>query len=278
MSGDPCFAQVEQGPWKRYRTDNDQFSVTLPTLPALTTNLIWRPDLNKRRQERELGAYADGVAYSISTFENLEAETLESFVRGINKKAGDTSWNLNSLRRLTVDNVNGLQRVTPLDVEGMVQYFVTSERLYRFGALGAAPDDPRVAQFFSSITFSKNPEGTLVVDGPGELWRLPNTDANPELNKAFVGKEVTRKARLMSKPEPVYTETARRNGIAGTVVLKVIFSREGAVEGIRIVSELPDGLTENAIAVAKRIKFVPAVKDGRFVSMWIQLEYNFNLY
>jgi hypothetical protein len=26
------------------------------------------------------------------------------------------------------------------------------------------------------------------------------------------------------------------------------------------------------------LKFIPAVKDGRFVSMWIQLEYNFNLY
>jgi hypothetical protein len=26
------------------------------------------------------------------------------------------------------------------------------------------------------------------------------------------------------------------------------------------------------------IKFVPATKDGHQVSMWMQLEYNFNLY
>jgi hypothetical protein len=28
---------------------------------------------------------------------------------------------------------------------------------------------------------------------------------------------------------------------------------------------------------AKRIRFVPATKDGQSVSMWIELEYNFNL-
>lgn len=32
------------------------------------------------------------------------------------------------------------------------------------------------------------------------------------------------------------------------------------------------------IDAAKTIRFIPAIKDGRFVSMWIQLEYNFNLY
>jgi len=37
-------------------------------------------------------------------------------------------------------------------------------------------------------------------------------------------------------------------------------------------------LTERAIAAAKQIRFVPAQKDGHAVSMWMQLEYNFNLY
>jgi len=41
---------------------------------------------------------------------------------------------------------------------------------------------------------------------------------------------------------------------------------------------LPFGLTEQAIAAARQIKFVPAVKDGRPVSVFMQLEYNFNLY
>ncbi len=97
-------------------------------------------------------------------------------------------------------------------------------------------------------------------------------------DRIFTGKDVTSKARLISKPEPQYTEDARKNQVTGTVVLKVVFASNGTVTNIRTVSGLPYGLTERAIAAARQIKFVPATKDGHQVSMWMQLEYNFNLY
>ena len=97
-------------------------------------------------------------------------------------------------------------------------------------------------------------------------------------DRIFTGRDVTTKARLISKPEPQYTEDARKNQITGTVVLKVVFASNGSVTNIRTVSGLPYGLTERAIAAARQIKFVPATKDGHQVSMWMQLEYNFNLY
>jgi len=97
-------------------------------------------------------------------------------------------------------------------------------------------------------------------------------------DRIFTGREVTSKARLISKPEPQYTEDARKNQVTGTVVLKVVFASNGSVTNIRTVSGLPYGLTERAIAAARQIKFVPATKDGHPVSMWMQLEYNFNLY
>ena len=97
-------------------------------------------------------------------------------------------------------------------------------------------------------------------------------------DRIFTGKDVTTKARLISKPEPQYTEDARKNQITGTVVLKCVFSSNGTISNIRTVSGLPYGLTERAIAAARQIKFVPATKDGHQVSMWMQLEYNFNLY
>ena len=94
----------------------------------------------------------------------------------------------------------------------------------------------------------------------------------------FSAKEVTTKTRVISKPEPQYTEKARGNRMTGTVVLRAIFAADGKVRAIRPVKALPDGLTLMAIEAARRIKFVPATKDGRPVSMYIQLEYNFNLY
>jgi TonB family protein len=99
-----------------------------------------------------------------------------------------------------------------------------------------------------------------------------------DYNRVFSGKDVTSKARILSKPEPQYTEEARKNQVTGTVVLKAVFSSSGQVTQIRAISGLPNGLTERAIAAARSIKFVPATKDGHAVSMWFQLEYNFNLY
>ena len=99
-----------------------------------------------------------------------------------------------------------------------------------------------------------------------------------DYNRIFSGKDVTSKARILEKPEPQYTEAARKNQITGTVVIKAIFSSSGQVTNIIAVSKLPDGLTEKAIAAARQIRFVPATKDGRPVSMYMQLEYNFNLY
>jgi TonB family protein len=99
-----------------------------------------------------------------------------------------------------------------------------------------------------------------------------------DYNRIFRSGEVSSRARVLEKPEPQYTESARKNQITGTVVLRAVFSSSGSVTNISTIRGLPDGLTERAIAAARQIRFVPAQKDGHPVSMWMQLEYNFNLY
>ncbi len=89
---------------------------------------------------------------------------------------------------------------------------------------------------------------------------------------------VSERARVIAKPEPQYTEEARRNAVSGTVVLRVVFSRTGEVTNIRAVQSLPFGLTERAIAAARLIRFRPATREGHPVNVYMQLEYNFNLY
>jgi TonB family protein len=97
-------------------------------------------------------------------------------------------------------------------------------------------------------------------------------------DRTFTGTEVEQRAKLLAKPEPQYTEEARKNQVTGTVALRVVFSSTGEVVQIRAVRTLPFGLTERAIAAARQIKFIPASKGGRAVSVQMQLEYNFNLY
>jgi TonB family protein len=116
----------------------------------------------------------------------------------------------------------------------------------------------------------KSPGGGGIGGGLGE---------NPDdPDRVFTLDHVTQRARVLLKPEPQYTEEARRNQITGTVMLRVVFSRTAQVTNIRVIQSLPFGLTEKAILAARQIKFSPALKDGRPVSVYMQLEYNFNLY
>jgi TonB family protein len=103
-------------------------------------------------------------------------------------------------------------------------------------------------------------------------------DPNPDLARTYSAPEVNERARVLSKPEPQYTEEARRSSITGTVILRVVFARTGEVTNIRALQSLGGGLTEKAMAAARQIRFVPAKKNGQPVSMYMQLEYNFNLY
>ena len=78
-------------------------------------------------------------------------------------------------------------------------------------------------------------------------------------------------------PEPSYTEAASEAKITGTVVLKCTLSANGQVTTISVVSGLPHGLTEKAIAAARKIKFIPAMKDGKYVSVSTRLVYHFEI-
>jgi len=109
--------------------------------------------------------------------------------------------------------------------------------------------------------------GTMIVMIRERLTNL--TDSSAESERPYTGREVTRKVRIQAKPEPEGVQ-----GIRGTVVLKAIFGSNGKVYNIVVVQDVP-GLTERAIQAARQIKFHPAIKDGRYVSMWMQLEYNF---
>ncbi len=103
----------------------------------------------------------------------------------------------------------------------------------------------------------------------------------PQTNQGthvYVGKEVTTRVLITSKPGAGYTEEARKSLVEGTVVLKVVFGSDAALRRFFVVRALPYGLTDEAVKAAHQIRFIPATLNGKPVSMFVQLEYNFNLY
>ncbi len=256
--------------WQTYTVKGEEFSVNLPVLPAMTTQKIQRMHRPRRQTEREIGAYWNGVAYVIRTVENTSNQSLDDFVKKRyvfhSRQPTDIALGVFRGKEVSFDTQG---------VSGASQFFRTKKHLYEFSALGGSIGDPRVAPFFLSITLGDETRGIELEDGIGHVVTANNV---AEGEQPFVGKDVNRKVVLAMKPTPSYTERARMGQITGTVVLKAIFASDGTVKGIRVVSGLPSGLTEQATIAARKIKFIPAVKDGRFVSMWLQLEYNFNLY
>jgi TonB family protein len=83
---------------------------------------------------------------------------------------------------------------------------------------------------------------------------------------------------LIYREKAKYTDEARKNDVEGTVVLQVVFHMYGLLTDIKVIHGLPDGLTENAIEAAKKIRFQPAMKDGRPISVRGTLEFPFYLY
>ena len=272
-------AAVGQPParWKRYTVKGEAFSVILPTLPAMATTKEYVDRFGKPRRQRILGAYADGVVYTVSCSLNPQQELLEDFIE--QEIFTHSTFDRTSEKDLNRNGFSGKQYFAPDKVPGTVQIFLAGHSIYRFQVFGAPLDDPRVQQYFSSIVLGKSASGIEVTDGFGVPYES-EPKAQTEENNAtpLTGRQVERRAVIVMKPEPAYTEQARQNRISGTVVLKLLFSSDGSVGNIRAITALPYGLTDSAIEAARKMKFVPAVKEGKFVSVWMQLEYNFNIY
>jgi periplasmic protein TonB len=89
---------------------------------------------------------------------------------------------------------------------------------------------------------------------------------------------VTQPLKILSKPKASYTDAARTNNIQGVVLLRVVFSASGQVGSISTVKGLPNGLTEQAIAAARSIRFEPAKVDGVPRSVTKTMEFSFSIY
>jgi TonB family protein len=109
----------------------------------------------------------------------------------------------------------------------------------------------------------------------GSLVRIIDADSDAE--PIFLAKAVDARAVITDKPRPSYTKEASRAGVEGIVILKIMLSSKGEIGKVRVVRRLPYGLTENAIRVACKIKFKPAIKDGQPVSQWVNVDYAFRM-
>jgi TonB family protein len=82
---------------------------------------------------------------------------------------------------------------------------------------------------------------------------------------------------ILDKPNPSYTDVARRLHIEGDVLLSVRFRAAGSVEVLAILHGLGYGLDEQAAEAARRIRFRPALSGGVAVDTEATLRVSFRL-
>ncbi len=77
---------------------------------------------------------------------------------------------------------------------------------------------------------------------------------------------------------PVYPEMAKRSNVQGTVKLSILISETGSVIEMRILSPTGgkiDLLNDAAKSAVTRCKYQPAIKNGKRVKVWTNVDIPF---
>ncbi len=75
-----------------------------------------------------------------------------------------------------------------------------------------------------------------------------------------------------------YPETAKKQNIQGTVLVRFVIDKKGAVDTVKVEKSLSKECDEAAVAVIKKLKrFTPAVQEGKPVAVWFRLPIRFSI-
>jgi protein TonB len=79
------------------------------------------------------------------------------------------------------------------------------------------------------------------------------------------------------RPDPDFSDEARKARLQGTVVLDIIVDETGKARNIRVRQSLGLGLDEQAIKTLQLWRFKPGTKGGRPVAVWATVHVGFHL-
>jgi len=100
--------------------------------------------------------------------------------------------------------------------------------------------------------------------------------AAAEEKEVFEFYSVEEKPKRLNTVVPEYPEMARRAGIEGTVMLKLLVNRKGHVDSVE-VQKGPEIFRKAAVAAARKTVFSPARQNDRTVACWVVIPFRFVL-
>lgn len=299
----------ESRDWINISPSDERFQVRLPQQPKIETTKTSYGSLSAegriytashggatytvwslKTADDHPGGMGPGVMTSREYFAAFVWESLLKPVRDALPESSRAAARMSFKSDLYLGIIQGREYSLSLgDKSGTARVYIDGQRLYVLVALNARRNSSATKRFLAGFKAQATyppVAATLVADPrlvPPDIRRLaygrPQFALPPSRsNRVFSAGETTYKARITSKPEAQYPKAAHDNNVWGTVIIRVVLTKHGRVENIKVVQGLPYGLTQAAIAAARKLTFIPATKDGNSVSQSALLEYSFNPY
>ena len=273
--------------WQRYAVSANGVSVLLPKLPVAR---VW-DDICSQTEGKTYYAYADEVIYSLKITAKAKKKP-PSFCqekRIFSKKnfAGRLSEIRNSSKefdesKFEVENREVIQIKSKTSTVWVFDDF-ENNRWFELSVAHRENAEFDKVKFFDSIKIGENPPGTEIGSGAIQVFGDEKADGGNANQTDAADKSSSEEqnfpVNVIVKPPPRYTDTARQNNVQGTITLRVVFLANGGIGQIAVTSDpLPFGLTEQAIAAAKKMAFLPQKSNGKPQTVVKSVQYSFSIY
>ena len=274
--------------WTRLAPENNEVSVSFP--PGYLADVQEK----KSGQKYFIYGYVDGTEFEFKVFaDELAPRNLQLVAY---EKAPTTTET-----KIKVDDILGkivMRRSDPYEASF---YFASKQFYYIVRARSAKGDNGSIQRFIRSIRLKDKP----IVQGSGDMETQPKVilsslRSSPEIVGALnsksgsggqveFGLEARDLAKFQTDPDirpavivqrqfPVleykHLQGARQQGTL-VVKLRTKFLANGQIGDIGVYSEANREFSEDCVNLAKKIKFIPAKKDGRPVDSYQIVTYYF---
>jgi TonB family protein len=273
--------------WERYRHSDLDLSINLPKMPVVISNY----DTCKEELKRSGYAYAEGAVYEFTVVAGGIRQGVRPRICSTDPPSFDQSTIDQRLEQLR--QVKGVIE-TKTRVGQLDSFRFNEERSFRIlvpdvahkrwielAVVHYAKEIPDTDRFIGSIQFDAS-AGKEIGDGATQALGDPMQEqatTNPVTTDQKLEKDaVVTQIVIAAKPHARYTDEARKANEQGTVRLKIVLQANGAVGTITPMTELKHGLTERAIAAARKLVFLPARVNNVPISKVITIEYRFSIY
>ena len=79
-------------------------------------------------------------------------------------------------------------------------------------------------------------------------------------------------------PDPEFSEEARKAKFSGNVMVSLIVGVDGKPRNVHVLRGVGMGLDQKAVEAVQQYKFKPALKDGKPVPVYVNIEVNFQIF